>query len=94
MADNADDNLSGLGVGQIKHAVVADANTKAVATFQFFAAVRKRIFSQRENGFGDTGLELRRKPGEFLACIAGDFNLPDHTLIFNSFNAWRNDWRG
>jgi hypothetical protein len=31
-------------------------------------------------------LDLCRKPFEFLAGIACDFDLPAHTRIFNSFN--------
>jgi hypothetical protein len=50
MANAADNNLFCFRVGKIKHAVITDADAKAVAVFQFLAAVWKRIFFQRENG--------------------------------------------
>jgi hypothetical protein len=94
MADDADDNLFQLRVRKIKHAIIADTDAEAVAVFQFLAAVRKRIFFERENRLGDAGLEMRRNPGEFLASVARDFDLPAHARMFSSLSVWRNDWRG
>ena len=94
MADDTDDNLLRLRIGKIKHAIIANPNPPAVAVFQFLAAMRERIFPERKDCPGDAGLELHRKPCEFLACVAGNFKLPTHALIFSSFNACRNDWRG
>ncbi len=86
MADDADDNLFQLRVGKIKNAIIADADAKTVTIFQFLAAVRKRIFFQRENGFADADLDLCRKPFEFLAGVARDFDLPAHARTFSSFS--------
>jgi len=94
MADDTHDNLFQLRVGEIKNPIIANSNAKAVAIFQFLATVRKWIFLQRDNGFGDARLNLRRKPFEFLACVARDFNPPTHMRMFSSFSVWRKDWRG
>jgi len=87
VADNTNNNLLQFCVGKIKHPIITNANAKTVAIFQFFAAVRKRIFFQCKNSFSDAGLYLRGKAFKFLACVARDFNLPTHVRIFSSFNA-------
>jgi hypothetical protein len=79
---------------KIKDAIIANTDTKAVSIFQFLAAMRKGIFFQCENGPGNMSLELGRKPFEFLAGVAGDFDPPVHTRILSSFNVCRKDWRG
>jgi hypothetical protein len=94
MANATDNNLFCFRVGKIKHPVIADADAKAVATFQFLAAVRKWIFFQCENGFADANLDLCRQPFEFLAGVTRDFDLPAHARMFSSFNDCRKDWRG
>ena len=94
MADNADDNFLQLCVGKVKHAIITDADTETVAVLQFLIAMWKRILLQSENRAGDAGLKLCRNPGEFLASVARDFNLPVHARMFSSFSVWRNDWRG
>jgi hypothetical protein len=86
MTDDADNNLFQLRVGKIKNPIIANTNAKAVAVFQFLAAVRKWIFFQRENGVADADLDLCWKPFEFLAGVARDFDLPAHTRMFSSFN--------
>jgi hypothetical protein len=77
MADDADDNLFCFRVGKIKHPVIADADTKAVAIFQFLAAVRKWILFERENGLADadfrgahSGVARRRPVGRRLDEIS------------------------
>jgi hypothetical protein len=85
MSDDADGNLFCFRIGEIKNAIIADANAEPVAVFQFLAAMRKRVFFERENCLGDAGLKVRWNPGEFLACVARNFNLPDHARMFSSF---------
>ena len=87
MSDNADDNLSGFGVGKIKHAIITDADAPAITILEFLATVREGIVFQGENCFRNACLHVRRQPGKFLPRVARDFNLPIHRLIFSSFNA-------
>ena len=63
VADDTDDDLLCFPVGKIKHSVIADADTPAVAILKLLAAVRKRIALQRQQSFGNAGLKLRGKTG-------------------------------
>jgi hypothetical protein len=94
LANDTDNNSFQFRVSKIKDAVIANTNAKAIAIFQFLATLRKRVSLQRKDGLGDAGLNLGRKPFEFLAGIALDFNLPAHTWMVSSFNTRRKDWRG
>jgi hypothetical protein len=87
MADDADYDLSGLGVSKIKNAIIAHTNAPAVAIFELLAAVRERIVFKGKNRFRNARLYLRRQTGKLLPGVARDFNPPVHTLILSSFNA-------
>ena len=91
MSDGTDNDLLRFRVREIKDAVVAHADAKAIAVLQLLATGWKWIVLQREYCFGDSNLDLRMKAREFLASIAGDFDLPTYDLMPRSFTKCRND---
>jgi hypothetical protein len=63
VADDTDDDLLCFLVGKIKHSVIADADTPAVAILKLLAAGRKRIVLQPQQSPGNAGLKLSGKTG-------------------------------
>jgi len=94
MSDDTNNDLPGLGIDKIKHSIVSHSNAMTIAIFEFFTSVRKRLAFKSQNRFCNAFLHVSRQSGKFLSCVTVDFNQPTHTLIFNSFNTWRNGWCG
>ena len=85
MTDGTNDKPLNLCVGEKKHPVIANADAKAIPVLQFFAAGWKRVVFGCEDGLGNSHLHLPVPARQFLARIAGDFDLPAHALMPSSF---------
>ena len=94
MADGTNNNLFCFWVCEIQHPIITDVDAEAVSVLQLFAAGRERITFERQNRPGNPHLHLRLQTRQFLAGKAGNFDLPAHALMPNSFKACRNDCRG
>jgi hypothetical protein len=67
MADDAHDDLTGLRVGEIEHAIITGADSPTVSIAEFLAAVRKRIVLQSQNCPGNAALNVRRQSRKFFS---------------------------
>ena len=59
MANDTDDDLPGLCVREIQHTIITYADTPAISIPELFAPMRKRIVLERQDRFGNAGLNLR-----------------------------------